>query len=176
MKISNCKYQIVNYKSGFTLIEVLIAILFVGLAIASLVGANMAFTQANGVGADMTTAEFLSEQIRELTAMLPVSEQPSGTTWTTFGPEEGSVALYDDLDDFDGASGTGSIFSPPIDANKAPLTDFAAFSQKVVVENVNASNFEQAIADRGSNFVRVTVTVSMNSRPIITTSWLRTRY
>ena len=37
-------------KNGFTLVEVLVAIMLVGLAIASLLGANRVFTEANGAG------------------------------------------------------------------------------------------------------------------------------
>ena len=66
-------------KNGFSLIEVLIAILLVGLAIASLVGANSAFTQSNGAGTDLSTAEFLLEQVRELTTLLPVIDP---ATWS----------------------------------------------------------------------------------------------
>jgi hypothetical protein len=171
------RYEIRNtrYESGFTLIEVLVAILFVGMAIASLVGANIAFTKANGAGTDMTTAEFLSEQIRELTATLPVCD-PSITNisnWITLGPESGeTLALYDDVDDFDGAS-----FSPPIDANRQQLTDFAAYRQDVTVQKVNPSNFQTIVADNySSSFVKVTVTVSLNSTPISTISWLRAKY
>ena len=75
----------VKYKNGFSLIEVLIAVLIVGLAIVSLVAANGAFTMANGAGADLSTAEFLFEQIRELTAPLPVIDPQTGTS--TFGSE-----------------------------------------------------------------------------------------
>lgn len=160
-----------KYISGFSLIEVLIAILLVGMAIASLVAANSAFTIANGAGTELSTAEFLLEQIRELTTMLPVSD-PGSTYWANFGAEAGeSLADYDDVDDFDGAN-----FSPPINASRVPLPDFAAFSQQVVVENVNASDFEQVETDRSSSFVRVTVTVFLNSRQICSASWLRARY
>ena len=155
--------------NGFTLIEVLFAILLVGLAIASLVGANAAFTRANGAGADLSTAEFLLEQVKELMAALPVIDPETETT--TFGPEEASLAAYDDLDDFDGAS-----FSPPISADKTTLTDFAAFTQQITVENVSASNFELVVADHSTAFVRVTVKVLMNSTEISSTSWIRARY
>jgi hypothetical protein len=159
-----------KHEGGFSFIEVLISILLVGLAIASLVAANSAFTMANGAGADLSTAEFLSEQIRELTTLLPVIDPLTGDD--TFGPESGeTLATYDDVDDFDGAS-----FSPPISADKNVLNDFAAFSQYVTVENVSASNFEQVVTDHSSNFVRVTVKVSMNSDVISVTSWLRARY
>lgn len=155
--------------NGFTLVEVLFAILLVGLAIASLVGANAAFTRANGAGADLSTAEFLLEQIKELTASLPVIDPQ--TEITTFGPEEASLAAYDDLDDFDGAA-----FSPPISADKTALTDFAAFTQQITVENVNASNFELVVADHSTAFVRVTAKVLMNSTEISSATWIRARY
>ena len=157
-------------KSGFSLIEVLIAILLVGLAIASLVGANSAFTQSNAAGTDLSTAEFLLEQIRELTALLPVVDPLTETS--TFGPETGeTLTNYDDLDDFDNA-----VFSPPITADRNPLNDFTAYSQQITVENVNASDFEQVVSDHGSNFVRITVKIFMNSTEISSASWLRARY
>jgi len=159
-----------RYEDGFSLIEVLIAILLVGLAIASLVTANSAFTKANGAGTELSTAEFLIEQIRELTALLPVIDPQLGVS--TFGPETAeTLANYDDLDDFDGAS-----FSPPISADRNPLNDFAAFNQQITVENVNASNFEQVVSDHSSFFVRVTVKVFLNSREISSARWLRARY
>ncbi len=152
--------------SGFSLIEVLIAIILIGFAIASLIAANSSFTEANAAGTDLSTAEFLLEQVKELTTVLPVVD-PESTT-TVFGPEEGGLAAYDDVDDFDSAN-----FSPPISVGRVVLNDFAAFSQQVTVENVSASNFEQVVADHGSDFVRVTVKVLLNSREIVSASWIR---
>jgi len=156
-------------KSGFSLIEVLIAAVLVGLAVAALLGASRSLTMANASGADLSTAEFLIEQIRELTTLLPVIDPQTETA--TFGPEETGLANYDDLDDFDGGN-----FSPPISANRTVLSNFARFSQQVTVENVNAANFEQVVADHGSNFVRVTVRVLSNSREISSVRWIRARY
>ena len=159
-----------RYEDGFSLIEVLIAILLVGLAIASLVTANSAFTKANGAGVELSTAEFLIEQIRELSVLLPVIDPETGIS--TFGPEAAeTLADYDDLDDFDSAS-----FSPPISADRNVLNDLASFSQKITVENVSASDFEQIVGDHASYFVRVTVKVFLNSRQISSARWLRARY
>lgn len=159
-----------RYKSGFTFIEVLFAVLLVGLAIASLLSANATFTKANGAGADLSTAEFIIAQIREFSMLLPVIDPE--TEYATFGPETGeTLADYDDLDDFDGAT-----FSPPISAERTVLNEFASYSQKITVQNVNASNFEQVVADHSSNFVRVTVQVYLNSKLISSTNWLRSRY
>jgi hypothetical protein len=156
-------------KGGFSLIEVLIATLLVGLAIVSLVAANIAFTKTNGAGVDLSTAEFLIEQIRELTVLLAVVDPQSGTA--TFGPEETGFAGYDDLDDFDGAN-----FSPPISAGRVVLNAFAGFRQRITVENVSPLNFEQVVADHSSPFVRVTVKVFLNSEEISSASWIRARY
>jgi len=155
---------------GFSLIEVLIAVMLVGLAVTSLMAANGAFTRANGAGTDLSTAEFLIEQIRELTALLPVIDPESETS--TFGPEGGeTLGTYDDLDDFDNAT-----FSPPINSERAPLSEVGAFTQQVTVENVSASNFQQVVGDHTSNFVRVTVKIFLNSRQISSARWLRARY
>ncbi len=160
---------------GFTLIEVLIATILVGLSIAALVGANSSFTMANGAGTDLSTAEFLVEQIRELTTLLPVVDPAvaAGTRVTVLGPESGEIlATYDDVDDFDGAS-----FSPPIGANKTVLTEFAAFSQQVTVDKVSPSNLDLVVADTfDSAFVRVTVRVLQNGRQVVSASWIRARY
>ena len=137
-------------KSGFSLVEVLIAIVLVALAIVSMVAANSSFTKANGAGADLSTAEFLIEQIRERTTLVD----------------------YDDLlNDFDDAN-----YSPPINSNGEVLNDFAAFSQQVTVENVSASNFENVVADHSSDFIRVTVRVFLNSNEISSASWIRAQY
>ena len=159
-----------KYDSGLSLIEVLIAIILVGFAVASLVAANSAFTRANSAGTNLSTAEFLIEQIRELTTLLPVIDPETGVS--VFGPEGAeSLADYDDLDDFDGAN-----FSPPISADRNLLNDLAAFSQHITIENVNASDFEQVVSDHGSHFVRVNVKVLLNSKEISSASWIRARY
>jgi type II secretory pathway pseudopilin PulG len=155
--------------SGFSLIEILVSVLLVGLAITALVAASNSFTMANGAGANLSTAEFLIEQIRELTAVLAVIDPQTETTF--FGPEEAGVALYDDVDDLNGAT-----FSPPIGADRTSLNDLAGFSQQIVVQNVSQSNFSLPVANHSSNFVRITVTVSLNGHPVSSASWIRARY
>jgi prepilin-type N-terminal cleavage/methylation domain-containing protein len=155
---------------GFSLVEVLIATILVGLSIAALVAANGSFTMANDAGADLSTAEFLIEQMREMTTLLPVSD-PASTTWMTFGPEETGVVNYDDLDDFDGI-----MLSPPRNANRDVLLSYPTFSQRITVQNLDPSNFDQVVADRTSDFVRITVTVLQNASPVSSASWVRARY
>jgi prepilin-type N-terminal cleavage/methylation domain-containing protein len=157
---------------AFTLVEVLIATVLVGLALAALVAANSSLTIANDAGSDLSTAEFLIEQIREMTTMLPVAE-PNTVTWSVLGPETGETLLtYDDVDDFDNA-----VFMPPINANRSTLNPYATFSQQVTVRKVNPTDFTEVVPDGdASNFIRITVTVSQNGRPLSSTSWVRARY
>jgi type II secretory pathway pseudopilin PulG len=156
-------------KTGFTLIEALIAVVLISLAIVALLAANSAFTQANAVGTELSTAEFLAEQIKELTATLAVIDPNTGAA--TFGAEEAALLDYDDLDDFDDMT-----YSPPIDADRVPLNNFAAFSQQITVQNVHPGDFEQVVADHGSEFVRVTVMVFLNSEKVSSASWVRAKY
>jgi prepilin-type N-terminal cleavage/methylation domain-containing protein len=162
--------QRARYNNGFTLVEVLFGVILVGISIACLVATNIASTRANDIAMNLSTAEFLTEQIRELTTLLPVIDPESGDD--IFGPESGEIlSCYDDVDDFDGAN-----ISPPISADREVLNDFSAFTQQVTVENVTAINFEQVIPDHSSDFVRVTVEILFNSEPLYSVNWIRTQY
>jgi prepilin-type N-terminal cleavage/methylation domain-containing protein len=167
LKIEDFKMpsKICRFKKGFTLIEILIAVVLLGLAMVAIVASNAAFTQATAEAAQLSTAEFLIEQIRELTALLPATD-PNSTG--TFGPEEVGIALYDDVDDFDGA-----VFNPVIDCQRRQLTGFSGYSQAVTVENVSANNFQQTVTDGSSDFVRVTVRILHQNNEIAKTSWIR---
>lgn len=123
--------------NGFTLVEILVAVVIIGIAIAALVGANGAFTQVNGAAINLSTAEFLIEEIRELTTM----------------------SAYDDLYDFDTTA----------------LTDFGSFIPQIIVEYVDPSSLETPVPD-DRDFIRITVVIVQNNRPISSASWIRARY
>jgi prepilin-type N-terminal cleavage/methylation domain-containing protein len=135
-------------RKGFSLVEILISIILVGLSITALVIASNSFTQANAAGADISTAEFLIEQIRERTAVMP----------------------FDDL-----LALNGETYSPPEDANRGALPALSAFSQEVAATYVNPSDFTTA-AGGATPFIRMTVTVALNGRPISSASWIRAEY
>ncbi len=136
-------------KTGFTIVEVMVAVVLIGLAIVSIIAANCAFTQANGFGTNLSIAEFLMEQARERTFLTD----------------------FNDLHSLDDAT-----FSPPAGADGQVLNDFAQFSQHVAVENLNPENFQEVVPDFTSGFVRVTVDVVLNSRQISSASWVRAQY
>ena len=145
------------------------AVILIGISLAAILGANGYYTMSNEASLDFTTAETLMEHIRELTTTLPVTDPQSGTT--TFGPEEGSVADYDDVDDFD-----GSVFSPPIDAGRSQISDLASYSQAITVENVSLNNLSNVVADGSTPFYRVTVQILHNGTEVMSARWIRTVY
>jgi prepilin-type N-terminal cleavage/methylation domain-containing protein len=153
---------------GFTLLECLFAIVLIGIAVTALVAANGSFTRINGAAAELSTAEYLIEQIKELTDMLPGTD-PDYTD-LTFGCGEGSLALYDDVDDFD-----NKIFNPPITSDRQTLNEFSAYTQKINVVRVSESNFENIVTDNNTSFIRVTVSILLNGREISSASWIRAR-
>jgi type II secretory pathway pseudopilin PulG len=134
--------------SGFTLIEALFAAMLLGLVVAALAAASGAFTMANGYGVDLSTAEFLIEEIRELTANENVDTL---------------LASYD-----------GQTFNPPKDISNLDMADFSEFSQQVEIDYVESGNFANTVTGP-TDFVRLTVTVSKSGQPISSTSWIRAR-
>ncbi len=159
-------YFSVSKSDGFTLVEILVAVVIIGLAIASLVGSAGYFSYASSVGVDMVTAEFLITELRVATSHLPVRDPQTGTEH--FGLEEGSLDFYDDVDDFDGA-----VFSPPVDAALSSLSLLSRFTQVVTVENVSVSDFQSPVAEHGSDFVRITVRVLADGCDVSSSSWIR---
>ena len=130
---------------GFTLIEAMVATMLLAIAIIGLMVASQAFTQVNSAGLDISTAEFLIEEVRERTASM----------------------------DFDSLIAFAGSYSPPQDIEGSALADFAAYTQQVVVQNVSASDF--TVPQAGSDFTRVTVTILRNGEAISSADWIRTR-
>ena len=156
-------------RSAFTFVEVMIATVLIGIAVASLIVTTGAFTHVNAAGIDLSTAEFLIEEIRGLTASIDVIDPE--TAEATFGVESGeTLATYDDLDDFN-----AKTFSPPIDINRTELGSFAVFSQVITVQNVSTSDLTLAAANHTTPFVKVTVQILMNNKTISRSSWIRAR-
>ena len=143
MKINKKKQS-----NGFTLIEALFAAMLLGLVVAALAAASGAFTMANGYGVDLSTAEFLIEEIRELTA---------------------NENVDDLLANFD-----GQTFNPPKDISNSDMADFSEFSQQVEIDYVESGNFTNTVTGP-TDFVRVTVTVTKAGSPVSSTSWIRAR-
>ena len=140
--------KVVNKKQkGFTLIEALFAAMLIGLVIAAIAVSSGAATMANGAGIDLSTAEFLIEEIREQTTTVDFD----------------NVIAYDN-----------NTYNPPVDISSASMTEFSAFTQQVIVEYLASSNLGSVVTGP-TDFVRVTVTITKNARLISSASWIRAR-
>lgn len=140
--------RLIHNPSGFTLLESLFAAILIGLVIAALVASNSAFTMANAAGVDLSTAEFLIEEIRELTATMS----------------------FDELDSI------GKVHEPPIDMNGQSIEGFEMFTQDVKVYKVLEIDYNTIAPDSVySDFKRIVVEILKNDRPISKASWIRAR-
>ena len=135
-----------NTRCGFTLIEAIISIVLVGIPIAALLVSSQSLTSANGVGLKLSTAEFITEQIRERTIITKFDDL--ATTFHT----DGFVR-----DGFDSAS-------------------YPGYSQNTKVEGVNAADLITPEEIPDIPFLRITVTICLNNETISSASWLRTKY
>ncbi len=135
------------FAAGFTLLEAMLASLLIGFAIAALAASSGAFTLNNAAGVDLSTAEFLIEEIRERTATISYSGLP---------------ALHNQQ------------YQPPIDVSGAQMPEFSTFAQTITVRYVNPANLIQTtVAD--NSLVRVSVAVTKNNRLVSSASWIRAR-
>jgi prepilin-type N-terminal cleavage/methylation domain-containing protein len=155
----------VDHRSGMTLVEVMVATVLIGIALSAMVGANGYITHVNRAGCDLSVAASLLEHMKEKMETLPVADPV--TSNAQLGPEEDDWTQYDDVDDFDGAS-----FNPPIDARGNVLSQWSAFTQQVVVQNVDVDDLATPVEDLGSNFYRVTVTILHEQNEVTSGTWI----
>jgi len=135
-----------NRSDGFTLLESLFAAMLIGLVIAALIASNTAFTMANAAGVDLSTAEFLIEEIREYYAIMAFNKFTPTSDWI--------------------------VYPTPIDMEGNTLDDFAAFTQKVYIKPVSGVDFETP-ANPTTDFRKITVRIYKNDQFISEASWIR---
>ncbi len=155
-------------KKGFMLLDALFAVLLISVAIVSLLVVSQSVTKINAKGVNISTANYLAQQIRECFATLSAVDPQTSTA--VFGPEEDSLELYDDIDDFNAMT-----FSPPIDIDRNELTDFSDYAQRIFVENVSTTDPDSVVANHSSKLMRVRVEILKDGEVISKLSWLRSR-
>jgi type II secretory pathway pseudopilin PulG len=142
----NNKYK-KSYGAGFSLIEALVASVIIGLAVVGLLLSSGSLTKVNAAGIEISTAEFLIEEVKSRCASM----------------------AYDDLPAVVGT------YSPPQDIYGAALTNFSTFSQQVTVDNVSNSDFTVVVGPGSSDFVRITTKILVDGSEISSADWIRAR-
>ncbi|MFI4860891.1 MAG: hypothetical protein ACIAXF_09450 [Phycisphaerales bacterium JB063] len=172
--------------AGFTLIEAALTTVIVGTGVLAIIAAQQAYHMKNNWATRTTTAMLLANEMRELTLGLPLHDPITGAK--NYGPEldETSVVAFDDLDDFAGTitagEGTGTEFSPPINALRHEIDDLSGWTQRVTVENVLPDYIDAAFAQPmgSTDVMRVTVDVfylppnKTTREPITRLTWVVT--
>ncbi len=177
------KRRLASSRHGFTLIETALATVIIGVGVLAMISAQQAFHQKNQWSTQTSTAQRLGNEIREMTLNLPRFDPVTGTDH--WGPEDNEEGLadFDDLDDFDGDEGEGTVFSAsigngPINARREVIPNMEGWSQTIRVFNVDPFDTTDAVDDFGSAFMKVEVIVhyqgSTDDAPIEMTrvSWL----
>jgi len=169
-------------RRGFTIIEAALTTVIVGVGVLAIISVQGGLHTKNLWSTHASIAMRLGNEIREMTLVLPRHDPVTDDAFWGTEADELTVALFDDVDDFDG-DGTGLVFSAadqngPINASRDIIPDMAGWSQIVTVERANPFDLREAPADVGPYVLMVDVEVqyvpSEGAEPIRMTNvtWL----
>ena len=154
-------------KHAFTLVEVVLTILIVGVGLVASVRALPVLLQVSKATETHMVAQQLATDMLAEIAMLPY-EDPDGTV--KFGREIGEPANnrsdFDDIDDYDGWTK-----SPPQKKDGQTEPDCTGYTRSVIVESTNPNDFNNIEGDSLDKPKRITITVSRTGMtPIVITT------
>ncbi|MBN1764955.1 MAG: prepilin-type N-terminal cleavage/methylation domain-containing protein [Sedimentisphaerales bacterium] len=131
---------------GFSLIEVMLAVLIVGIAIVAMMMLFGAGTTVNDFGNDLTSAVFLADQMRSMT----------------------------DEVDFDFLLNYDNITYNGVDANGNTVAGLDTFQQHITVQPVNPEDMSVYMGPDPEAML-ITADVSSGGNEVTRISWLRVR-
>ena len=169
-RISNFEFRASAAESGFTLVEVILTILIVGVGLVASFRTLPVILQVSDAARKSIVAQRLATDLLAEIAMLPF-EDPDGSP--VFGPEDDEEtdtrADFDDIDDYDDWSA-----SPPQKKDGREETDCAEYQRSVTVVYVDVSDFDTIIAEETtSDAKRITITVSRQKTPPVVVTTVR---
>jgi len=137
--------KILKWRSGgFTLAEVMLAIIIVGVGIVSLMMLFASGTQVNQYGNDLSTAVFLAEQMRSMTDEVD----------------------FVDLFDYDGRVFNGA------DASGNEVAGLGSYQQQITVHAVNADDLTVYVGPNPTAAI-VSASVNKGGNQLAKIDWLR---
>ena len=153
---------------GFTYVEVMLAVVILSVAVVATVYCVQVALLQQKASRDITTACHLAQEIREITldkAFLDPDQTP------VYGPEAGETfSDFDDIDDYH-----KQVISPPVLSDMSRRDDLPGWSQRVVVEYVDASDLKTVVGAGTSDYVRVTVRVYGGEQKQAELKWIVTK-
>lgn len=161
----------IRSRDGFSLIEVSVSTLLVGLIVVGAMRCFSATAQTGQAATDQTLAVLLAEELMEEILQQGYAE-PDGAV--EFGIDDGEFAdnrqTWDDVDDYDDWSRC-----PPADPEGSPLTD-DSWTRAVTVVQVHAEDLSQVVADSNDTGVKlISVKVHRNGRQLVDLRSIQTR-
>ena len=151
---------------GFTLVEVLLAALIAGIAMAAVSWTMTSVAQAKSVLAEDPQPYLLAREIRELAESLP--RAPSGLVGATRGVD---VLALDSLH--------GAIFTPPLRSNRTSQAALAGWAQRVSLAVCTLDDLETptgesptlGLARGAQRLYRLTVAITYGGQPVDHFEW-----
>ncbi|RKY25727.1 MAG: hypothetical protein DRP83_05835 [Planctomycetota bacterium] len=156
---------------GFTLAEVLVAAVILGIGFTAILASMASSTSVNAAGGEITQAVFLAQGVREWTANLPFRDPDAADADNPPGPDSyvGSDPYVDDLDDL-----LSATFSPPRNSFGQPITSLAGWSQTTSLTWRDEGDPNAVVANGASDVIYVQVTISHDGSVVLNTGWLIT--
>jgi prepilin-type N-terminal cleavage/methylation domain-containing protein len=156
---------------GFTLIEIVIATILVGLALAAMMVSVRSNTRVSDAGTKLTQASFLAQETREWTLTLPFRDQDVGDRNNPPGPDGSDPQVWvDDLDDL-----MDVTYCPPRDGQGFAITALPAWSQTISLTWRDPNNLGSTVAAGTSEIIYVNVDVKHRNKLVVSSGWLVTK-
>ncbi len=155
---------------GFTLAEVLMATVVMGVGVTAIMGALRSGTRVNSGASDMSQAVLLAQELRERMGQLPFSDTDQEHQENPPGLDEASISYADDMDDYN-----HQTFCPPISSMGDSLANMSRWSQTVDITWKNDNNIAAGVGDGASDTAYVKVTIRHDGEVVLTTGWIVSR-
>lgn len=156
---------------GFTLIEIVVATVLVGLALVAMMASAGSNTRVNDAGTKLTQGTFLTQEIREWTLSLPFSDQDPGDLGNQPGSDGSDPQVWvDDLDDL-----MNVTYCPPRDGQGYAISALPSWSQTISMTWRDPNDLGSTVSPGASDIIYVNVDVKHRNRLVVSSGWLVTK-
>ncbi len=156
---------------GFTLIEVVVATVLVGLALVAMMTSVGSNTRVNDAGTKLTQGTFLAQEIREWTLSLPFRDQDAGDLGNQPGQDGSDPQIWvDDLDDL-----MDVTYCPPRDGQGYAISTLPSWSQTISMTWRDPDDLGSIVSAGTSEVIYVNVDIKHRNKFIVGSGWIVTK-
>ena len=155
-------------RGGFTLIEVVVATVLVGLALTAMMVSVRSNTRVNDAGTKLTQASFLAQEVREWTLALPFRDQDAGDRDNPPGSDGSNPQVWvDDLDDL-----MNVTYCPPRDGQGYAIATLPDWSQTITLTWRDPNDLDHTVTAGTSDMIYVNVDVKYRNAVVTSSGWM----